>query len=283
MRDRCFDIRNARRAGRAARRMIEPSRCLPLRRLHPLPLPPPPPPPRPSPSACRRAHAIPTTSSPPRWRMAWPCCSASASASRCSAMPSGGAHRSVARHHQPADLYAGGARAAAVRPAVPPLPARPHRAVAGLSAAGGTARALRGRAAAHARARRRGRRLGLAGHARPPADGLRRDQPRPRRGRLPAGHRRRAAHVEHGHGPRLAGARRGRGAHRCWRRCAPANRSYGERCAGAVAQACDDLAALGFCRSRGDWQRDVHAVAVPMRAETDGEILSSIAACRRCA
>lgn len=46
-----------------------------------------------------------------------------------------------------------------------------------------------------------------------------------------------------------------------------------ERCAGAVAQACDDLAALGFCRSRGDWQRDVHAVAVPMRAETDGEIL----------
>lgn len=46
-----------------------------------------------------------------------------------------------------------------------------------------------------------------------------------------------------------------------------------QRHAGAPEAACEDLATLGFCRSRGDWQQDVHAVAVPMRTATDGEIL----------
>jgi DNA-binding IclR family transcriptional regulator len=42
---------------------------------------------------------------------------------------------------------------------------------------------------------------------------------------------------------------------------------------GAVDTAIEELATLGFTRSRGDWQRDVHAVAVPMRTPIDGEIL----------
>ncbi|ABF08696.1 IclR family transcriptional regulator [Cupriavidus metallidurans] len=46
-----------------------------------------------------------------------------------------------------------------------------------------------------------------------------------------------------------------------------------ERLAGAVDTAIEELATLGFTRSRGDWQRDVHAVAVPMRTPIDGEIL----------
>ena len=41
----------------------------------------------------------------------------------------------------------------------------------------------------------------------------------------------------------------------------------------ALDAAAHDLATLGFCLSRGEWQRDVHAVAVPMRAEIDGETL----------
>lgn len=43
--------------------------------------------------------------------------------------------------------------------------------------------------------------------------------------------------------------------------------------AAALDAAARDFATLGFCLSRGEWQRDVHAVAVPMRAEIDGEIL----------
>ena len=43
--------------------------------------------------------------------------------------------------------------------------------------------------------------------------------------------------------------------------------------AAALEAAAHDFATLGFCLSRGEWQRDVHAVAVPMRAEIDGEIL----------
>lgn len=34
-----------------------------------------------------------------------------------------------------------------------------------------------------------------------------------------------------------------------------------------------DFAAQGFCAARGEWQLDVHAVAVPMRLTVDGEIL----------
>ncbi|PLP97602.1 IclR family transcriptional regulator [Cupriavidus pauculus] len=45
------------------------------------------------------------------------------------------------------------------------------------------------------------------------------------------------------------------------------------RHADAVAAAVDDLAALGFTRSAGDWLPDVHAVAVPMRQPIDGETL----------
>jgi DNA-binding IclR family transcriptional regulator len=41
----------------------------------------------------------------------------------------------------------------------------------------------------------------------------------------------------------------------------------------AIPAAIDDLATLGFTRSRGDWLSDVHAVAVPMRHPVDGEIL----------
>lgn len=46
-----------------------------------------------------------------------------------------------------------------------------------------------------------------------------------------------------------------------------------QRHAEAIASAVHDLAALGFTRSAGDWLRDVHAVAVPMRRAIDGEIL----------
>lgn len=46
-----------------------------------------------------------------------------------------------------------------------------------------------------------------------------------------------------------------------------------QRHAEAVPAAIDDLARLGYTRSRGDWLRDVHAVAVPMRSPIDGEIL----------
>lgn len=43
--------------------------------------------------------------------------------------------------------------------------------------------------------------------------------------------------------------------------------------AAALRQAALDLTTLGFCSSRGEWQSDVQAVAVPMRTEIDGEIL----------
>lgn len=46
-----------------------------------------------------------------------------------------------------------------------------------------------------------------------------------------------------------------------------------ERWIAAVLQACGDLAQKGYCLSRGDWQADVHAVAVPMKMAIDGEIL----------
>ncbi|MFS8978599.1 IclR family transcriptional regulator [Cupriavidus necator] len=46
-----------------------------------------------------------------------------------------------------------------------------------------------------------------------------------------------------------------------------------QRHADAIPAAIDDLATLGFTRSRGDWLSDVHAVAVPMRYPIDGEIL----------
>lgn len=38
-------------------------------------------------------------------------------------------------------------------------------------------------------------------------------------------------------------------------------------------QARQDLAVKGYCVSLGEWQQDVHAVAVPMRTPVDGEIL----------
>lgn len=40
-----------------------------------------------------------------------------------------------------------------------------------------------------------------------------------------------------------------------------------------VAQAQADLCQKGYCVSRGEWQQDVHAVAVPMPTPLDGEIL----------
>lgn len=43
--------------------------------------------------------------------------------------------------------------------------------------------------------------------------------------------------------------------------------------AGALETACKDLADKGFCMSFGDWQQDVHAIAVPLRIPIDGEIL----------
>lgn len=46
-----------------------------------------------------------------------------------------------------------------------------------------------------------------------------------------------------------------------------------ERWIVAVEQACGDLAQKGYCLSRGDWQADVHAVAVPMKVAIGGEIL----------
>jgi DNA-binding IclR family transcriptional regulator len=46
-----------------------------------------------------------------------------------------------------------------------------------------------------------------------------------------------------------------------------------ERWRDAVERACEDLAQKGYCVSRGDWQTDVHAVAVPMQVPIDGEIL----------
>ncbi|WP_227459516.1 IclR family transcriptional regulator [Cupriavidus pauculus] len=52
-----------------------------------------------------------------------------------------------------------------------------------------------------------------------------------------------------------------------------ANSGDWQRHAEAIASAVHDLAALGFTRSAGDWLRDVHAVAVPMRRAIDGEIL----------
>jgi DNA-binding IclR family transcriptional regulator len=41
----------------------------------------------------------------------------------------------------------------------------------------------------------------------------------------------------------------------------------------ALPEAIEHLARLGFTRTPGAWQRDVHAVAVPMRTLIDGEIL----------
>jgi DNA-binding IclR family transcriptional regulator len=46
-----------------------------------------------------------------------------------------------------------------------------------------------------------------------------------------------------------------------------------ERWSEAVEQACSDFAQKGYCVSRGDWQTDVYAVAVPMRVPVEGEIL----------
>lgn len=43
--------------------------------------------------------------------------------------------------------------------------------------------------------------------------------------------------------------------------------------AGAIEIACKDLAEKGFCTSLGDWQQDVHAIAVPLSRPIDGEIL----------
>lgn len=43
--------------------------------------------------------------------------------------------------------------------------------------------------------------------------------------------------------------------------------------ADALRAAQDDLERNGFCVSRGDWQQDVHAVAVPMAGEIDGETM----------
>lgn len=40
-----------------------------------------------------------------------------------------------------------------------------------------------------------------------------------------------------------------------------------------VEQARRDLAEKGYCISRGEWQQDVHAIAVPMGTPLDGEIL----------
>ncbi|MGO4329843.1 IclR family transcriptional regulator [Cupriavidus sp. 2TAF22] len=41
----------------------------------------------------------------------------------------------------------------------------------------------------------------------------------------------------------------------------------------ALEEAAHDLATRGFCLARGEWQSDVHAVAVPMHEPIDGEIL----------
>lgn len=40
-----------------------------------------------------------------------------------------------------------------------------------------------------------------------------------------------------------------------------------------VATARTDLVKKGYCISRGEWQQDVHAIAVPLRTPVDGEIL----------
>lgn len=40
-----------------------------------------------------------------------------------------------------------------------------------------------------------------------------------------------------------------------------------------ISQARKDLAEKGYCISRGEWQHDIHAIAVPMRSLLDGEIL----------
>jgi DNA-binding IclR family transcriptional regulator len=46
-----------------------------------------------------------------------------------------------------------------------------------------------------------------------------------------------------------------------------------KRSAAAIETAQTDLEQKGFCISRGDWQQDVHAVAVPLPTPVDGEIL----------
>lgn len=46
-----------------------------------------------------------------------------------------------------------------------------------------------------------------------------------------------------------------------------------ERHDSAITTAVEDLAALGYTRSPGEWLRDVHAVAVPMHHPIDGDIL----------
>ncbi|MBY4896169.1 IclR family transcriptional regulator [Cupriavidus sp. AU9028] len=46
-----------------------------------------------------------------------------------------------------------------------------------------------------------------------------------------------------------------------------------QRHAGAIPAALDDLATLGFTRSRGDWLPDVHAVGVPLRKMVDADVL----------
>lgn len=45
------------------------------------------------------------------------------------------------------------------------------------------------------------------------------------------------------------------------------------RNAGVAEAAGKDMARKGFCVSHGEWQQDVHAIAVPMRTRVDGEIL----------
>ncbi|MEC4720955.1 IclR family transcriptional regulator [Noviherbaspirillum sp. CPCC 100848] len=54
------------------------------------------------------------------------------------------------------------------------------------------------------------------------------------------------------------------------------SRTHPERHAANAKIAADaraDLAGKGYCISRGEWQQDVHAIAVPMRTPVDGEIL----------
>lgn len=54
------------------------------------------------------------------------------------------------------------------------------------------------------------------------------------------------------------------------RQLRPGRQAHDEQVA---AQARADLAQKGYCISRGEWQSDVHAIAVPMRTLLDGEIM----------
>ena len=117
-----------------------------------------------------------------------------------------------------------------------------------------------------------GARLGVAGHARPHWHGLRRDLPWPRSDRVQARHRRCAAALGTADRSRLAGRHRDDMRRRSLQQIQAEDAGRLEEYARSVREA-GSLPLNGFCMARGDWQRDVHAVAVADALLIDGETL----------